>query len=149
MVSPLTSTVTLLLAFLSPAVIVSGNPIGGGVPGAGTAAPAPTGAEPRPTEDGLETVRATFRGAADAHFRRDIPVDARFTSVDDPLSVSHIEASGNGHCTFYGVDGVSVSTDPAATDADVGPPQTIVAANCRPGLRVKPEKDNVRGREGR
>ncbi|KAL9120245.1 MAG: hypothetical protein Q9187_003202 [Circinaria calcarea] len=76
-------------------------------------------------------VQVTFQGAPPdvAFYTRCIPTDGSLTTLNDPLSISHIVVNGQANCYFFGVDGSFTTVGPFQT-VDVGPPQTQVSGYC-------------------
>ncbi|KAL9119967.1 MAG: hypothetical protein Q9187_003476 [Circinaria calcarea] len=87
-----------------------------------SAAPAPAPAS---------CVQVTFQGAPPdvAFYTRCIPTNGSLTTLNDPLSISHIVVNGHANCYFFGVDGSFTAVGPFQT-VDVGPPQTQVSGYC-------------------
>ncbi|KAK7702252.1 hypothetical protein SLS64_009830 [Diaporthe eres] len=71
----------------------------------------------------------TFTGAA-ASYTLNVPTDATlFQTTDNNLAIDTISSQGGATCTFFGVDGASV-TIVGAHSATVAPPQAIQSGSC-------------------
>ena len=58
----------------------------------------------------------------------DVPFN---TNVEQSISHVRINNAGKVPCTFYGINGVEITSMPGeVTEMDVGPPQVIVSGKC-------------------
>ncbi|KAI7779564.1 hypothetical protein LA080_000753 [Diaporthe eres] len=70
----------------------------------------------------------TFTGAA-ASYTLNVPTDATLFQTNNDLAIDTISSQGGATCTFFGVDGASV-TIVGAHSATVAPPQAIQSGSC-------------------
>ncbi|MCJ1456514.1 hypothetical protein MMC28_006875 [Mycoblastus sanguinarius] len=70
-----------------------------------------------------------FYGASPASYEQSFPTDDTVTAINNPLSVSSIQAIGGAVCTFFGADGSSTFIYGEQT-VDVSPPQPQTSGIC-------------------
>ncbi|KAK2614600.1 hypothetical protein N8I77_001409 [Diaporthe amygdali] len=71
----------------------------------------------------------TFTGAA-ASYTLQVPTDGSLFQTNNDLAVDLISSQGGATCSFFGIDGASV-TIVGANSATVAPPQAIESGSCR------------------
>ncbi|KAJ5698532.1 hypothetical protein N7462_000537 [Penicillium macrosclerotiorum] len=90
----------------------------------------PLSGQNTPPQHGGNEVEVIFIGAADAKFSQWFPTDGSTWTIDNALSISHIEVDASGvSCTFGGIDN-SVTSITGPNTVDVGPPQTQIQGSC-------------------
>ncbi|KAL1862858.1 hypothetical protein Daus18300_008355 [Diaporthe australafricana] len=70
----------------------------------------------------------TFTGAA-ASYTLQVPTDSSPFQTNNDLAIDTISSQGGATCTFFGINGASV-TVVGAHSGTVAPPQAIVSGSC-------------------